>query len=186
MGSFAACFLNGEININNAVPVSVNSWSQSETRLTGVTAHIKGGIIKKVLQFCYWLGTNKIILSTMRKFPVYTCFAELALSQRLFVSRSSYLWVSWCLWIWALESTAPFRRHKVVAAFPMYLCIRYSQLIWSGLRSVRCVPWLQAGKRLELVPFIQPQRGSGGGSGGSGWCGNGARITSYSPKSKIH
>lgn len=130
---FVACFLlNEKIKIYNAMLVSLNSWSKRKPHLTWVRRHTKVRIFNEVFHFCSWLGANeKIILSSRRKFSFYTCFAELVIFWRLFVSMPWYFWISRCLWIQVLESEVPFRAHKVVVAFLMHLFIRYTQFIWS-------------------------------------------------------
>lgn len=89
MCSFVAWFLSNEKIINNAMLVSLNSWSKRKTHLAGVRGHIKVRIFNEVFHFCYWLGANeKIILSERRKFSFYTCFAELVIFWRLFVNMT--------------------------------------------------------------------------------------------------
>lgn len=157
-GLWVGFLLNEKIKINKALLVSLNSWSKrKKTHLRSIRAHRKVGIINKVLQFCYWFRTKKkIILSTKRKFSLYTCFAEPLILWKLFVSRTSYCQVSWCLWIQAMGYEAS-RAHKIVTAFLKHLFVRYTQLIWSALRSTWLYTMLQPGQRsYSLFHSSQP------------------------------
>lgn len=63
MGFSVACFLNGKIKINNAGLVSENSWSDRETHLPGVRAHLEVGMFNQALQLAVGLELIRLYIS---------------------------------------------------------------------------------------------------------------------------